>query len=84
MCCTLLAKVVYFIVMFIGQLVKFRTPCIAKFCSPEGTSDFIIEDSLTGVILSQHTNMFGCKELEVFAAGEILFSIDCDDVQIVC
>ena len=77
------AKVVYFIVMFIGKLVKFRIPCIAKYCSSQGTSDFIIEHPLTGVIVSQQTNIVGEEELEIFAAGEILFSIDYDDVQII-
>ena len=69
--------------MFVGQLVKFRFPCIAKFCSSQGTSDFIIDHPLTGIVVRQQPNMFGEEELEIFAAGEFLFNIDFDDVQII-
>ena len=69
--------------MLVGQLVKFQPPCIAKFCSIHGTSDFIIEQELTGIVLNRYSNPFGIEELEVVAAGEILISIDLDDVQFI-
>ena len=69
--------------MLVGQLVKFQAPCIAKFCSLQGTSDFIIEQPMTGIVLNHYSNSFGMEELEIFAAGEILFSVDFDDVQFI-
>ena len=69
--------------MFMGKLVKFQVPCIAKFCSSEGSSDFIIEHPLTGVVLKDYTDVWGSPLLEIFAAGEILFDVEHDDVQII-
>ena len=74
----------YFIVMHMGDLVKFKVPSVAKFCNRFGTSDFIIEEPLFGVIVGWDADpYFNSRLLEIFAAGELLFSIDPDDV-VVC
>tara|TARA_A100000164_G_scaffold18814_1_gene15288 strand:+ start:291 stop:515 length:225 start_codon:yes stop_codon:yes gene_type:complete len=70
--------------MLLGNLVKFKVPSVAKYCNQYGTGDFIIEEPLFGVIIGWEKNPYFDNELlEIFAAGEVLFSIDPDDVMIV-
>ena len=67
--------------MYVGKLVKFKVPTVAKFCDHRGTSDFIIDNDLYGVILGHEQDPFTNEEvLEVFAAGEVLFGINIDDL----
>lgn len=70
--------------MLLGNLVKFKVPSVAKFCNQSGTNDFIIEEPLFGVVVGWEKHpYFDNNLLEVFAAGEILFSVDPDDVTVV-
>lgn len=67
--------------MYKGKLVKFKVPTVAKFCNHRGTSDFIIEHDLYGVVLGQDRDPFTDETiLEVFAAGEILYGINIEDL----
>lgn len=70
--------------MLLGDLVKFKIPTVAKFCDSNGTHDFIIENPACGIIVGIEVDYFtGEDSLEVYTAGEILFSIFADDIDVI-
>ena len=67
--------------MLKGNLVKFKVPCVAKFCDHTGTKDFIIDSNLFGVVTNCLEHPYTDQILlEIFAAGELLFDVDPADV----